>query len=150
MVERVIAKSILDVDDFYNLRIYAVFDENELDTRFIKANIKRYIDKEPMVIHQDKFMSFFYMKDLVKLVRYYIDTERPYKELDCCYSAIYSLDKIANTINELDSYKVDIHNSGIGFGPHYYGGNLFIPNIEFIGLTQGIKETYNKIKSQCQ
>ena len=31
--------------NFYNIRIFAVFDENELDTRFIKSNIKRYLNK---------------------------------------------------------------------------------------------------------
>ena len=60
--KKVIAKSILEQDNFYNIKIFGVFDENELDTRFIKGNIKRYINKEPILIHQDKFMDFFYMK----------------------------------------------------------------------------------------
>ena len=54
-----IRKSILEKNHFYNLKIFAIFDENELDTRFIKANIIRYINKEPIQIHQDKYMSFF-------------------------------------------------------------------------------------------
>jgi hypothetical protein len=52
-----------------NVKIYAVFDENELNTRFIKSNLLRYINRENMIIHQDKKMDFFYMKDLVSLVR---------------------------------------------------------------------------------
>jgi len=74
--KRVITKSILEQKNFYNIRIFAVFDENELDTRFIKGNIKRYVNKEPIIIHQDKFMDFFYMKDLVSLVDYYIQSEK--------------------------------------------------------------------------
>ena len=48
--KKVIAKSILNQPNFYNLKIFGVFDENELDTRFIKANIKRYINKEPIPV----------------------------------------------------------------------------------------------------
>ena len=47
---------------FYNVRIFAVFNEDELDTRFIKSNIKRYINKEEIIIHQNKQMDFFYNK----------------------------------------------------------------------------------------
>ena len=68
--KNVISKIIDLTDNFYNIRIYGVFDENELDTRFIKSNIKRYINKQPIIIHQDKLMDFFYMKDLIKLVKY--------------------------------------------------------------------------------
>ena len=40
--KHVIRQSILNKDNFYNLRIFGVFDKNELDTRFIKANIKHF------------------------------------------------------------------------------------------------------------
>ena len=52
--KEVIRKSILNNNNFYNLRIFGVFDENELDTRFIKGNIKRYLNNEPMIVYQDK------------------------------------------------------------------------------------------------
>jgi nucleoside-diphosphate-sugar epimerase len=68
--KREIANKIQNYDNFYNLRIFGVFDENELNTRFIKANLIRYLKKEPMVIHQNKIMDFFYMKDLISLVDY--------------------------------------------------------------------------------
>ena len=37
--EHVIAESIKDKFNFTNIRIFAVFDKNELDRRFIKSNI---------------------------------------------------------------------------------------------------------------
>ncbi len=131
---------------FVEVPAFAVFDENELDTRFIKASIKRYINKEPIQIHQDKYMSFFYMEDLVKVVEYYILNDNAQKELDCCYSHIYTLSAIADIINKLDSHQVDVikHTSGLGNG--YYGNNLTRPNIDYIGLENSIKEVYNKLK----
>jgi len=142
--KRVIAKSILEQENFYNIRIFAVFDENELDTRFIKGNIKRYINKEPIVIHQDKLMDFFYMKDLVSLVDYYIQGENPPKEIDCSYQQSYSLFDIANMINNLDTHKVDITFNENKIGKKYCGNSNTLLN--YIGLEEGIKEVYNKLK----
>ena len=130
--KRVIAKSILEQENFYNIRIFAVFDENELDTRFIKGNIKRYINKEPIIIHQDKFMDFFYMKDLVSLVDYYIQSENPPKEIDCSYSESKTLFDIANMINNLDTHKVHITFNQNEVGEKYCGNSNILLN--YIGL----------------
>jgi GDP-L-fucose synthase len=143
----VIKQSILNRDNFYNLRIFGVFDENELDTRFIKANIKRYINKEPIHIDQDKHMTFFYMKDLVKLVEYYILNNNLPKEIDCCYTNNSSLKNISDFINTLSEYKVDINIINKELGVDYIGKiQPSFTSINFIGLEQGIKEIYNKLK----
>jgi GDP-L-fucose synthase len=144
--KHVIRQFILDKDNFYNLRIFGVFDENELDTRFIKANIKRYINKESIQIHQDKYMDFIYMPDLVKIVEYYINNNNLSKEINCIYNTVCTLIRIAQLINELDEYKVEVTIIEKGNGNSYNGdGGISLP-IDFIGLKQGIKEVYNKLK----
>jgi GDP-L-fucose synthase len=142
--KHVIRQSLLDKDNFHNLRIFAVFDENELDTRFIKSNIKKYINKEPIIIHQNKLMDFFYMKDLVLLVDYCILNNIP-KEINCIYDKVHTLEKIALLINELDKHKVSITKLDSTEGKDYYGGIDWL-HLPFIGLEQGIKEVYNKLK----
>lgn len=143
--KRIIAKSILEIENFYNIRIFGVFDENELDTRFIKANLMRYIKKDPMMI-QDKKMSFFYMQDLITLVKHYIDTpsSKLLKESNCAYSTDISLLDIANTINELSDYKVSIYcDTQVSTD---YTSSLSVPyNLNYIGLKQGIKTTYDNL-----
>ena len=42
-----------------SVRIYSVFDENELDQRFIKSSIQNYINRKDIVIHQNKKMDLF-------------------------------------------------------------------------------------------
>jgi nucleoside-diphosphate-sugar epimerase len=144
--KRIIAKSISEIDNFYNIKIFGVFDENELDTRLIKGNIKRYINKEPMIIHQDKFMDFFYMKDLISLVDYYINNDNPPKQIDCSYDKLYKLSDVANIINGLNDYKVTVKIEQEGMDLPYYGvANILL---KFIGLEQGIKEVYNKLKNE--
>lgn len=130
---------------FFNLRIFAVFDENELNTRFIKANIKRYINKEEIIIHQNKYMDFFYMGDLIALVNKYI-TGNPHTSLakvtECSYREKYTLFDVANLINNLDDYKVPIKVLDSTKGSDYIGNTT--PNLKSVGLEQGIKQTYNK------
>jgi nucleoside-diphosphate-sugar epimerase len=146
--KKVIAKSILNQDNFYNIKIFGVFDENELETRFIKGNILRYINNEPMQIHQDKTMDFFYMQDLIKVVEYYINEQEPPKEFDCAYNRIHRLSFIANIINNLDKHKVDVVISESQEATPYTSNyrNVELP-IEFLGLVEGIENTYNKLQN---
>jgi len=141
--KKVISKIIDAEPYFYNIRIYGVFDENELDTRFIKSNIKRYINKEPIQIYQNKSMDFFYMKDLIKLVKHYIHERYLPKNIDCSYKQYHPLDEIADIINTLSNYEVEIE---IGLPGHdkYVGEyNPIIKN--YIGLEKGIINTYKKL-----
>jgi len=141
--KREISNKIQTYDNFYNLRIFAVFDENELDTRFIKSNIIRYMKKEQLVIHKDKIMDFFYMKDLISLVDFYIQNDNISKEVNCSYENKFTLFDIANIINNLSDYKVPIviNEKGLDF----YCEDSDLP-IETIGLTKGIEYTYNALR----
>lgn len=128
----------------FNIRIFAVFNEDELDRRFIKANIKRYINKEPIIIHQNKLMDFFYMNDLILIIEKYIEENISLlpKVTECSYNKKYSLLDIANIINNLSNYKVPIKVLDSTKGDDYISNTT--PNLKLIGLEQGIKQTYNK------
>jgi len=143
--KKVISNSILEHNNFYNLRIYAVFDENELDTRYIKANIKRYINREAIEIYEDKYMDFIYMPDLVKIVNYYINNNASIKDIDCVYNTKYTLNDIAKTINGLDEYEVEIKIKKQS--KYNYNGKFSDLPINFIGLQNGISKVYNKLKN---
>ena len=145
--KKIIAQSMMKYDDMYNIRIYAVFDENELDTRFIKSNIKRYIQNQAMVIHQNKKMDFFYMKDLIKLVSYYIEHPNPPKQIDCKYETEFTLADISNMINNLSDNRVKCIIENLNVSNDYTGYYTHLP-IEYIGLKEGIKNTYNIIKKE--
>jgi len=147
MSKHIINQFVQNLNNFYTVRVYAVFDENELDTRFIKSNIKRYINKESILIYKDRIMDFFYMKDFINVIDYYIKNEKPPKEIDCTYKYSYSLHDISEIINNLDNYKVEIKTNE-EFDTPYFGNkmSLEILKIKLIGLEKGIKEVYNNLK----
>ena len=143
--KKIIAESIYDTKNFYNLRIFGVFDENELSTRFIKANLIRYINNEPIIIHSNKIMDFYYMKDLISLVDYFIKNNNTPKEVNCSYDMKFTLKQIAEFINSLDNHKVPVI---IENQKHleFYCDSAHDLNINEIGLQQGIIDTYNILK----
>jgi len=139
-----IANSIRNTEKFYNLRIFGVFDENELATRFIRSNLQRYIRRESMIIHTDKIMDFFYMKDLISLVDYYITNDGT-KEINCSYEYKYTLSNIANIINQSSTYTVPIVIENKGKLDFYCGEYSELP-IKTVGMVTGIKNTFEILR----
>jgi GDP-L-fucose synthase len=139
-----IAESIRNTENFYNLRIFNAFDENELPTRFIKANILRYIKKEPIILHTNKIMDFIYIPDLISTVEYYMTNTDLAKDINCCYEEKYTLKTIANMINSLDTHKVPIITEK-KTQLEFYCGDSGLPRIDIIGLQQGIYNTFRSL-----
>jgi nucleoside-diphosphate-sugar epimerase len=148
--KRIISKLMKLDSRSINLKIYAVFDENELSTRFIKSNIKRYINRENLIVHQNKKMDFFYMKDLISIIEWLIDLNKdafPISDINCSYDKKYSLFEISQIINSLGNYTVDIMiQNNIEENP-YYGDATSLP-IKMVGLVYGICETYKKMLNE--
>jgi hypothetical protein len=54
---------------------------------------------------------------------------------------------IINIINGLDSYKVDINFKNNDFSSNYIGDFIDL-GLKYIGLEQGIRNVYNKLKNE--
>lgn len=145
----VIRNSILRIKDFYNIRAFGVFDENELDTRFIKANINRYINKKSLSIYMDRKMDMFYMKDLIKLVDHYVCNDNLPKEVDCTYQQTRTLKEIACIINKLSDHECKIVVESEEFDIDYKGKFIDL-GLNFVGLEEGIKRTYSVLNKNNQ
>ena len=149
MAKNIIARLIENEDKCFSFRLFNVFGADEESARFIRANIQRYIDREPIIIHQDKIMDFFYIDDLVTLVKFYLDKNYIPEEINAVYKDKHTLGGIATMINNL-SYpdQVDIIIEKEGLSKAYVGKStrLDLLKLPLKGLEQGIKETYNKLK----
>jgi GDP-L-fucose synthase len=143
--KNIIAKYVENECNFYNLRICGLFDHNDLDTRFIKNNIIRYIQKKDITIHNNKYMDFIYMEDLINIIIYYINNDNTPKSIDCVYKNKYTLNDIANLINNLSDYKCSINIENKNSIKDYIGNSEILDNLNLslLGLEKSIKKTYN-------
>lgn len=141
--KKLISKLMEPNNNFYNLRIYAVFDHNENMSRFIKSNVLRYINAEDLVIHKDKFMDFIYMPDFLSIVEKYLKNDNLPKNIDCVYNTKHKLSDIAAKINNIDAQKKSQIKFESPAMDSPYTGHFTDIGLDFIGLDNGIKEVYN-------
>lgn len=152
--KNIINRRILTSANWYNLRLFGCFHHTEESQRFIKSNILRHIKGEPIIVHQDKFMDFFYLDDLLKIVEYYVfrsHVESLPHSMNICYDKKYRLSDLANIICSLDSNKKsNVVINEPNHGLNYCGNGKLLKrsmNLDYIGLEKGIERTYLKLKS---
>lgn len=136
-----------------NLRIFSLFGKSEEAQRFTKVNIQRYINKEPIVIYQNRLIDFFYEEDMFRVVDHYIsECEKGYEvpswELNLSYMQKVDLIHMATLINTMSDYRVpiqldDAENPGKSYtGSGYRLDRLYIP---FRGIEEGIRDIYEHL-----
>ena len=144
--KNIIARIFDSEPNFYNLRIFNVFAENEAARRMIKSNITNYIQDNPIVIHQDKLMDFFYIDDFISILKSYIDDKCSIKDIDCVYREKFSLSQIAYMINHLANHKVPVIINSETKGNSYTGNYcIFYDQINFLGFEYGIRKVYESL-----
>lgn len=131
-------------------RLWNVFDQDQLSTRFIKSSILNYINHKPIVIYEDQPFDFFHADDLFHQVEDWLENKPQFKIVNCTYFNRYYLSEIAKFINTLSNYEVPIiiqkvkaHNEGYTCHSKYC-------RMPFQGLEERIKQTYQKIKENLQ
>ena len=144
--KRVIANMIEELDNFYNIIIYGLFDENELDTRFIKSCVNNCFNKNTIVVNDNKIMDFFHMNDLESVVDHYINESNPPKTIECSYSDKYTLMEIAYAIKTMCKSDTPIKYYG-DVELNYSGKNTeYLNNIIFDNFMYRLEETIQKLK----
>lgn len=160
---------IQNIPDAYNLRIFAVFDENELDRRLIKTALRNYIADEPVRLAGNGAleMDFIYMDDFIYLVRRVLDRSVPVgtKTLDCVYKSYGFPGEFATSksirhlvefhIGNLEPGKavqtVDAPELTVNFSEAYLGTPPeWVDESELIGIKEGIRRTYEALKSRSR
>lgn len=164
-----INKYIESDENAYTMRIFAVFDENELDRRMIKTAIRNYIAGDPvrLLCNGDVEMDFIYMADFVHMVRKVLGNGLPrgVKEFDCVYKS-YGFPEGFEDSKSL-RHLVEFHIGSLETGrtvriedaqelvPNFveaYVGTppTWIDEQELVGIKQGIERTYEKLKDHSR
>tara|TARA_R100001594_G_scaffold16627_5_gene34262 strand:+ start:11325 stop:12122 length:798 start_codon:yes stop_codon:yes gene_type:complete len=142
-----IAQRFLNHIKGINLRVWGCFGPYEDPKRFFHTNINNYLQKKDITIHKDIKMDFIYADDLYKIVKYFLHFgDRSHtKEVNCVYEKKYLLSEIAEIINNLDDYKVNITMEE-EYSDNSYCGDSNDLGIDYIGLEKGIRECWSAWK----
>jgi GDP-L-fucose synthase len=148
LAKNIIAKEIQKTNKIINLRLFGCFGNFETPTRFIKNSLQRIKRKENIIIEQDRVFDFFYIKDLCKVIEFYIENINNLnnlpKDVNCVYKEKYTLVDVALLIQKYFNKNFNpiiyVINSEIGKSYTGDGEKLSNLDISFIGLKQGIKE----------
>jgi UDP-glucose 4-epimerase len=142
--KNIISRRILELDYVYNFRIFGCFGVNEEESRFIKSCFRSIKNNKEILVHQNKEMDFFYSKDLIKVLEYYMNNSN--KELPSDINLVYSDKKtlldIAKTIKDLTKSDICCIVQDNSQGKPYTGSGDELQKLplKLIGLKQGIKE----------
>lgn len=139
-----IAKRVLNHPKGINLRVFGCFGPYEEKNRFFNTNINNYIDKKSIEIFKDRKMDFIYANDLYKIISYFLrmGDNILQRDINCVYEQKYYLSEIAEMINNLSDYKVEIVKQGSYEEYPYCGKPNDIQCIKYDGLEKGIKDCY--------
>jgi nucleoside-diphosphate-sugar epimerase len=128
------------------LRLFGCCGKYESELGFIKSNIKRYKNNQPIIIHQNKWMDFIYINHLAIIIEIILNSNRKIENGD--YNVVYkdknTLVQVANMINNLGDYKVPIRIEELGVGNSYTGEDTS-RWFQVLNLEDGIKEMYNDL-----
>jgi nucleoside-diphosphate-sugar epimerase len=142
----------LACDNFFNLRIFNVFHEDEEDDRFIKRCVHIAKNGGVLEIYENKYFDFFYKDDFVSVVKYYIDNvgnkENLFKTLNLSYEEKHTLADIAKMIIGNDADKqIIVHNDKREH--NYCGDNSLLKsmNIKLGDINNSFKNYYQSKKN---
>jgi nucleoside-diphosphate-sugar epimerase len=130
---------------YYHIRVFGCFGIHEEPQRFIKSALTNYINKQPIVIHGNKQMDFIYIDDLYLIIQNILNGNVSSGEYNAVYDSPNDLYNLAQFINELDNYNVDIIVDDVETIDYTCAESDF-DSYKFTGIFNGIKIMYNQMK----
>ena len=102
----------------YHLRIFGVYGKHErYRAGFVSNAIVKNLIGMPIEIIQDVYFDYIYIKDLVKIISYFIEHEGKYKIYNATSGEKINIASLAKIINDVSTYKSEIliKNPGLNF-----------------------------------
>jgi nucleoside-diphosphate-sugar epimerase len=155
-----LSKSILErLEPEYtmHLRLYGVFGPSEQDSRMIKGNLKKYINREHITINQDCKIDYFSIYDLVEILANIVNQDNyDWKYLmEVGYGEYTTLSEVARIINSVSTYKVPIEIKESGWSKSYYNNSEDIAHyasinteVSLLGLEKSITKMYRELLNE--
>lgn len=146
--KNLIAKEIYTCTKIYNLRLFGCFGVDEPEHRLIKSVVSNVMQNKAPVIHQNRYMDFFYIKDLLVVLDYLLEYQPDLVDMNLVYLEKENLLSISNYVcNNLNGPKPIVLNKENGKSYTGNGLRLAALSLSLKGLWKGIEEVINHVKT---
>jgi GDP-L-fucose synthase len=134
--------------NIYNLRLFGVFGKyDDWRTRFIPNACCHAVLGLPVRINQNVFFDFVYIDDLIRIVKWFINSNPRKNVYNVCTGNVNDFKTIAKKIIEISGKRLDININTDGLGKEYSGDNTLLINelngFEFSSIDVSIKALYD-------
>jgi nucleoside-diphosphate-sugar epimerase len=133
--KNIIARMVLEKDNFFTLRLFGCFDSTEPDFRLFK---KLLADQNFKLINRQ--FDYISADDFIKILKYYVRQPNLPKDLNCVYQNKLYLNEILDKFNKKFSV---VETSNINYTGN--GDLLALLDLELEGLDIGIEKYKSKI-----
>jgi len=143
-------------ENVINLRLFAVFGKYEdYELRFISNAICKILLGLPIVINQNVFFDYIYIKDVVKIIEHFIENDSKEKVFNVGTANPIDLVSLADKINEIAEKKIGkkteimIKQEGLNKELSCNNSRLIseIPGFQFTPIEQAIEELIDYYKN---
>jgi len=127
------------------LRAFGVYGPGEDKDRFPSYCFRQILNDEPIIIHQNRFMSYIYIGDLCDIIAHFATTATKYKQLNVADPFPITMVDVATECIQVANKEVEIKVEGNG--EDYIAGSIWklldeMPNWTPVSLKEGLKNLY--------
>ncbi len=146
------SKYIEQTDKIVNLRLFGVYGKYEdYSLRFISYALCRNIMGLPILINQNVFFDYLYIKDLVKIIDFFIENEPHERFFNIGRGEKIDLLTIAKAVNNIADEKTKIVVERDGLKNEYTCDITLLKNrikdLQYTDFLESLKELYSYYKS---
>ena len=139
--KNIIARTILNTENFYNLRLFSCFHGTESDKRLLKKFIKSVEADEQFFIDKDRYVDFMGLHDVALVVNAVLSNEITERDLNVVYANKFKVSYLLIRYCELHSINTNYvqvsGNSDINYTGD--GSRIDLYGIKLTGLDESLK-----------
>jgi UDP-glucose 4-epimerase len=141
------AKAVPLFPSVYELRLFAVFGPHESwEVRFLSNACCRAVWDLPIVIRQNVFFDFLDVRDLARIVEWFINHNPRWQHYNVCSARPIDLKTLAGKVVAASGKNLDVAVKQDGLGKEYSGDNTRlvgeIGEFHFRGIDESIRDLY--------
>lgn len=131
-------------NNIYNLRLFGCYGIGDPPFKLIPHIIRCICKEKSIELKQNALFDFLYVKDIVMVIKYFIENEPKYKNYNLCSGRKIFISDIAAEVRRQMESNLPIVFKQDGYGLEYTGNNerllSEIPNWKPRSMSEGIKE----------